>query len=157
MTDEHYARKLKSRYHPYLLEVNTVNIIKDGTRNDQIDIGLSELKSFSTCGDVHGIKSVLFSFDGGIVRVHFPKSKVFNKAFLEIAENMEHNIMLEMIKNNTEAEKTNPFSLGELSLLGQARETGDVEFLKSWSELAVRYYEWEKNRLMSKHSGMLKK
>ena len=100
MTDEHYARKLKNMIHPYLLEVSTVNITKDGTRNDQIDIGLGELKSFSTAGDVHGIKSVLFIFDGGIVRVHFPKSKVFEKAFLEIAENMEHNIMLEMIKND---------------------------------------------------------
>lgn len=98
MTDAYYARELKSKDHPYLLEVSTVNILKDGTRNDQIDIGLGELKSFSTAGDIHGIQSVLFIFDGGVVRVHFPKSEVFKKKYLEIAENMEHKNMQEMIK-----------------------------------------------------------
>ncbi len=90
MTNEDYARKLKNMVHPYLLEVSTVDTITDGTRNDQIDIGLGELKSFSTAGDIYGIQSVLFIFDGGIVRVHFPKSEVFKKKYLEIAENMEH-------------------------------------------------------------------
>ncbi len=90
MTNEDYARKLKNMVHPYLLEVSTVDTITDGTRNDQIDIGLGELKSFSTAGDIHGIQSVLFIFDGGIVRVHFPKSEVFKKKYLEIAENMKH-------------------------------------------------------------------
>jgi len=90
MTNEDYARKLKNMVHPYLLEVSTVDTMIDGTRNDQIDIGLGELKSFHTAGDIYGIKSVLFSFDGGIVRVHFPESKVFEENYLEIAKNMEH-------------------------------------------------------------------
>lgn len=98
MTNEDYARKLKNMSHPYLLEVSTVDTIIDGTRNDQIDIGLGELKSFSTAGDIYGIKSVLFIFDGGIVRVHFPKSEVFEKNYLEIAKNMEHRIARETIK-----------------------------------------------------------
>ena len=98
MTDAYYARELKSKDHPYLLEVSTVNILKDGTRNDQIDIGLGELKSFSTAGDIHGIQSVLFIFDGGIVRVHFPKSEVFEKKYLKIAENMQPEIVREKIR-----------------------------------------------------------
>ena len=92
MTDAYYARELKSKDHPYLLEVSTVNILKDGTRNDQIDIGLGELKSFSTAGDIHGIKSVLFSFDGGVVRIHFPESKKFEEDYLKIAKNMKYTI-----------------------------------------------------------------
>ncbi len=102
MTDEDYARKLKSTFHPYLLEVSSVDCIMGGARNDQIDIGLGELKSFSTAGDIYGIKSVLFSFDGGIVRVHFPESKVFEESYLEIAKNMEDTLVLETQRKKRE-------------------------------------------------------
>ncbi len=98
MTNEDYAEKLKSGNHPYLLDVSTVDTITDGTRNDQIDIGLGELKSFHTAGDIFGIKSVVFIFDGAIVRVHFPESKVFEEDYLVIAENMKRNFLLEMGK-----------------------------------------------------------
>ncbi len=98
MTGEYYARKLKSKDHPYLLEVSTIDTITDGTRNDQIDIGLGELKSFSTAGDIYGIKSVLFTFDGGIIRIHFPEPKRFEKDYLEIAENMKRAARADTLK-----------------------------------------------------------
>ena len=54
-------------------------------------------------------------------------------------------------------EERGPFSLGELSSLGQARETDDVGYLKSWSRAAVRRYESEKNRLMGELEKALKR
>lgn len=41
----------------------------------------------------------------------------------------------------------NPFSMGELDRLFDARMYNDVEYLKEWSKRAVIWYENEKNRL----------
>lgn len=45
-------------------------------------------------------------------------------------------------------EQRNPFSMEEHALLGRARESGDLEYLMSWSKAAFKYYESEKGRLM---------
>ena len=44
------------------------------------------------------------------------------------------------------SEKYNPFCGEELSNLCDARERGDLEFLKSWSKEAVKAYEAEANK-----------
>lgn len=45
-------------------------------------------------------------------------------------------------------EERGPFTLGELDVLGKARETDNVKYLKNWSIAAVRFFEAEKRRLL---------
>ena len=42
----------------------------------------------------------------------------------------------------------NPFSLGELDILFEARRMDNVKYLKNWSIAAVKHFEAEKGRLM---------
>ena len=44
-----------------------------------------------------------------------------------------------------ELEQDNPFSMGEISNLGFAREEDDLEYLKAWSRAAVSFYEAHRN------------
>ena len=46
-------------------------------------------------------------------------------------------------------ENENPFSMGELDRLFNARMYDDIDYLKEWSKVAVSWYGEEKQRLLN--------
>ena len=51
-------------------------------------------------------------------------------------------------------EERGPFTLGELDILGKARETENVKYLTNWSIAACRFHEAEKQKLMDRIEGL---
>ena len=47
-------------------------------------------------------------------------------------------------------EERGPFTLGELDILGEARLTDKLKYLKNWSIAACRFHEAEKRKLLDR-------